>query len=109
MKELTSERRRGRQHTEGGYIKRVSVETFCTQSRGGRGVILATKREDVVQPVQTKAHDHVLFFTSASIAYTVRFRHHAPARGTAPSTWSPPPGDVTRSSPSIMPRARSTW
>ena len=37
-------------YTVGGYIKRVSVDTFRTQNRGGRGVIGISnlKREDVV-------------------------------------------------------------
>ena len=37
--------------TVGGYIKRVSVDTFRAQNRGGRGVtgIANLKREDVVQ------------------------------------------------------------
>jgi DNA gyrase subunit A len=76
------------QYTEGGYIKRVPVETFRTQSRGGRGVILATKREDVVRNLfSTKAHDHVLFFTSKGRVYRLR-AYEIPdttrqARGTA--------------------------
>ncbi len=38
-------------YTVGGYIKRVSVDTFRTQNRGGRGVtgISNLKREDVVR------------------------------------------------------------
>src|SRR6202023_4033532 len=37
--------------TVGGYIKRVSVDTFRAQNRGGRGVIgiANLKKEDVVQ------------------------------------------------------------
>ncbi|HZT13028.1 MAG TPA: DNA topoisomerase (ATP-hydrolyzing), partial [Candidatus Baltobacteraceae bacterium] len=53
--------------TVGGYIKRVSVDTFKTQNRGGRGVIgiANLKREDVVRNFFiTKTHDHVLFFTN---------------------------------------------
>ena len=50
-------------YTVGGYIKRVSVDTFRTQNRGGRGVtgISNLKREDVVRNFfMTKTHDHVL-------------------------------------------------
>ena len=61
--------------TVGGYIKRVSVDTFKTQNRGGRGVIgiANLKREDVVRNFFiTKTHDHVLFFTNKGRAYRLR-------------------------------------
>ena len=60
-------------YTVGGYIKRVSVDTFRTQNRGGRGVIGISnlKREDVVRNFfVTKTHDHVLFFTNKGRAST---------------------------------------
>jgi DNA gyrase subunit A len=62
-------------YTVGGYIKRVSVDTFRTQNRGGRGVtgIANLKREDVVRNFfVTKTHDHVLFFTNKGRAYRLR-------------------------------------
>ncbi len=62
-------------YTVGGYIKRVSVDTFKTQNRGGRGVIGISnlKREDVVTNFFiTKTHDHVLFFTNKGRAYRLR-------------------------------------
>ncbi|MFY9719884.1 MAG: DNA gyrase subunit A, partial [Candidatus Cybelea sp.] len=62
-------------YTVGGYIKRVSVDTFRTQSRGGRGVtgISNLKREDVVSNFfVTKTHDHVLFFTNKGRVYRLR-------------------------------------
>jgi DNA gyrase subunit A len=62
-------------YTVGGYIKRVSVDTFKTQNRGGRGVIgiANLKREDVVTSFFiTKTHDHVLFFTNKGRAYRLR-------------------------------------
>ncbi len=62
-------------YTVGGYIKRVSVDTFRTQSRGGRGVIGISnlKREDVVRNFfVTKTHDHVLFFTNKGRVYRLR-------------------------------------
>ncbi|MBV9270146.1 MAG: DNA gyrase subunit A, partial [Candidatus Eremiobacteraeota bacterium] len=61
--------------TVGGYIKRVSVDTFRTQNRGGRGVtgIANLKREDVVANFfMTKTHDHVLFFTNKGRVYRLR-------------------------------------
>ncbi len=62
-------------YTVGGYIKRVTVDTFRTQSRGGRGVtgISNLKREDVVRNFfMTKTHDHVLFFTNKGRVYRLR-------------------------------------
>ena len=62
-------------YTVGGYIKRVTVDTFKTQNRGGRGVvgIANLKREDVVSNFFiTKTHDHVLFFTNKGRAYRLR-------------------------------------
>jgi DNA gyrase subunit A len=62
-------------YTVGGYIKRVSVDTFKTQNRGGRGVVGISnlKREDVVRNFFiTKTHDHVLFFTNKGRAYRLR-------------------------------------
>ncbi len=75
--------------TLGGYIKRVSVDTFRAQNRGGRGVIgIATKREDVVANFFTATtHQYVLFFTNKGRAYRLR-TYEIPdstrtARGTA--------------------------
>ncbi|MEO6834862.1 MAG: DNA gyrase subunit A [Candidatus Tumulicola sp.] len=62
-------------YTVGGYIKRVTVDTFRTQNRGGRGVtgISNLKREDVVANFfVTKTHDHVLFFTNKGRVYRLR-------------------------------------
>ncbi len=77
-------------YTVGGYIKRVSVDTFRTQNRGGRGVIGISnlKREDIVRNFfVTKTHDHVLFFTNKGRVYRLR-AYEIPdttrqARGTA--------------------------
>ncbi|HMO52180.1 MAG TPA: DNA gyrase subunit A [Kiritimatiellia bacterium] len=50
-----------------GYIKRVPVETFREQKRGGKGVAgMDTKDEDFVEHVfSASTHDYLLFFTSA--------------------------------------------
>jgi len=75
--------------TLGGYIKRVSEDTFKAQNRGGRGVIgIATKREDVVASFfKATTHQYVLFFTNKGRAYRLR-AYEIPdssrqARGTA--------------------------
>ena len=48
-----------------GYIKRMSVDTYRTQSRGGRGVNAQNlKEEDYVKTLNVAStHDHMLFFT----------------------------------------------
>ena len=76
--------------TVGGYIKRVSVDTFRQQNRGGRGVVGISnlKKEDIVQNFfVATTHQHVLFFTNKGRAYRLR-AYEIPdstrqARGTA--------------------------
>ncbi len=48
-----------------GYIKRMPVDTYRTQSRGGRGVSAQNlKEEDYVKNIfVASTHDHMLFFT----------------------------------------------
>jgi len=49
-----------------GYIKRVPIDTYRTQGRGGKGVIgMQTKDEDYVEHLMTMCtHDYLLFFTN---------------------------------------------
>jgi len=48
-----------------GYVKRMPVDTYRTQSRGGRGVNAQNlKEEDYVKSLYiASTHDHILFFT----------------------------------------------
>ena len=48
-----------------GYVKRMPVDTYRTQSRGGRGVNAQNlKEEDFVKSLYVAStHDHLLFFT----------------------------------------------
>ena len=48
-----------------GYVKRMPVDTYRTQSRGGRGVNAQNlKDEDFVKSLNVAStHDHILFFT----------------------------------------------
>ncbi len=52
--------------TKDGYIKRLPPDTFKQQSRGGKGVIgLTTKEEDSIEILQaTNTHDEIMFFTT---------------------------------------------
>ena len=49
-----------------GYIKRMPVDTYRTQGRGGRGVNAQNlKDEDFVKSLNiASTHDHILFFTN---------------------------------------------
>jgi DNA gyrase subunit A len=60
--------------TRDGYIKRMPVDTFKTQGRGGKGVVgLTTKEEDVVeQLITTNTHDNMLFFTTRGRVFQLR-------------------------------------
>ncbi len=57
--------------TTDGYIKRVPTDTFKQQSRGGKGVIGVTTKEDesVDQLLTMNTHDNILFFTSRGRAF----------------------------------------
>lgn len=57
--------------TTDGYIKRLPPDTFRQQSRGGKGVIgVTTKEEESVEMVQmTNTHDNILFFTNRGRAF----------------------------------------
>ena len=48
-----------------GYVKRMPVDTYRTQARGGRGVNAQNlKEEDFVKSLYVAStHDHILFFT----------------------------------------------
>ncbi len=60
--------------TADGYIKRLPPDTFKQQSRGGKGVMgLTTKEEDVVdQIISTNTHDNILFFTTRGRVFQLR-------------------------------------
>jgi DNA gyrase subunit A len=57
-----------------GYVKRVPLDTYREQRRGGRGVTgVTTKEEDFVETLFIAAtHDTLLFFTSFGRVYAER-------------------------------------
>ncbi len=57
--------------TTDGYIKRLPPDTFRQQSRGGKGVIGVTTKEEesVEQLLTTNTHDNILFFTNRGRAF----------------------------------------
>ncbi len=60
--------------SRGGYIKRVSPQSFRTQGRGGKGVSGGKlKEEDVIQLVKyANTHDVALFFTNKGRVFSKR-------------------------------------
>lgn len=60
--------------TDLGYIKRLPMDTYTLQRRGGRGVKGMTRREeDVVQTMFTcSSHDYVMFFTTKGRTYRLK-------------------------------------
>ncbi len=74
--------------THTGYTKRVPVDTYKSQHRGGRGISgLATREEDFVEHIFTAStHDHVLFFTNRGIVYHLKAYQLPEAGRTAKGT-----------------------
>lgn len=60
--------------TRTGYIKRVSPSTYKAQSRGGKGVMgMTTKEEDeIAHIVSASTHDSLMFFTDRGRVFSVK-------------------------------------
>ncbi len=60
--------------TNFGYIKRMPVDTYKSQRRGGKGIIgMTTREEDFVKEIfTTSTHDTVLFFSNKGKMYRLR-------------------------------------
>ena len=60
--------------TNKGYIKRLPIDTYKVQNKGGVGVKgMQTQEEDFVTKMVTlKTHDHVLFFTNKGKVYRIK-------------------------------------
>ncbi len=75
--------------TNRGYIKRLPLETYRTQRRGGRGITgMGVRETDAIRRLLvTDTHDSLLFFTDRGRVFQLR-AHEVPdssrqARGTA--------------------------
>ncbi|MCW2278296.1 DNA gyrase subunit A [Heliophilum fasciatum] len=75
--------------THNGYIKRLPVDTYRSQRRGGKGVSgMGTKADDFVEHLFiTTTHHYLLFFTDRGKMYRIK-AHEVPeasrtAKGTA--------------------------
>ncbi len=60
--------------TNTGYVKRVALDTYRAQRRGGVGILaMDTKEDDWIEHLfVATAHDYVLFFTSVGKVYRVK-------------------------------------
>lgn len=76
--------------THGSYIKRLPVDTYRSQKRGGRGVTgMGTKEEDFVEHLfVTTTHHNILFFTSRGRVYRLKGYEIPEASRTAKGTSS---------------------
>ena len=60
--------------THFGYIKRVPIDTYRSQKRGGKGITgIATREEDfVVNLFSSSTHDTILFFSNKGKLYKLK-------------------------------------
>ena len=60
--------------THFGYIKRMPVDTYRSQRRGGKGITgISTREDDFVKEIFTAStHDTILFFTNKGKMYRLR-------------------------------------
>ena len=68
--------------THNGYTKRMPVDTYRSQNRGGRGITgVTTREEDFVEHLFTcSTHDNILFFTTKGMVYRLK-GYHIPESG----------------------------
>ena len=71
-----------------GYIKRVPVDTYKSQKRGGKGVTGLTTRENdfVKNMIMTSTHDYLMFFTNTGKAHKIKAYEIPEATRTAKGT-----------------------
>ncbi len=60
--------------TTNGYVKRMPVDTYKTQNRGGRGIKgMGTNEDDIVDSlINMSTHDDLLFFTNLGKVYRIK-------------------------------------
>lgn len=60
--------------TTNGYVKRMPVDTYKTQNRGGRGIKgMGTNEDDIVDSlIHMSTHDDLLFFTNFGKVYRLK-------------------------------------
>ena len=60
--------------TNNGYVKRMPVDTYKSQNRGGRGIKgMSTNNDDIVSSlINMSTHDDLLFFTNLGKVYRLK-------------------------------------
>ncbi len=60
--------------SHGGYVKRMAIDTYKKQGRGGRGIIgSSTKEDDFIEHMfVASTHDYLLVFTNKGICHWLR-------------------------------------
>lgn len=60
--------------TNKGYVKRMTVDTYRAQNRGGKGIVGAKLSDDdyIEKVIFTSTHDNLLFFSSIGKIYKLR-------------------------------------
>ena len=60
--------------THFGYVKRMPIDTYKSQKRGGKGIAgMSTREEDFVKQIFTAStHDTILFFSNKGKVYTLK-------------------------------------
>jgi len=60
--------------TKLGYIKRMTIDNFKSQHRGGKGIKgMQTIEDDYIEELfMTKTHHHILFFTNKGRVYRIK-------------------------------------
>jgi len=60
--------------TTNGYVKRMNVDVYKSQNRGGRGKTgMKMNEDDVIDSIiSTSTHDYLLFFTSLGRVYKIK-------------------------------------
>jgi DNA gyrase subunit A len=71
-----------------GYVKRVPLDTYKAQRRGGKGITGVTTREDefIKKLLITSTHDNIMFFTNYGKAFKIKAYEIPEAQRTAKGT-----------------------
>lgn len=71
--------------TKGGYVKRMTIDTFKAQKRGGKGIVgMSLKDEDnILQLIYTFSHNSVYFFTNKGRVFVSKVHEIPEASRTA--------------------------
>ncbi len=71
-----------------GYVKRVPVDNYKAQRRGGKGITGLTTRENdfVKNMIMTSTHDYLMFFTNTGKAHRIKAYEIPEATRTAKGT-----------------------